>query len=62
MGAIPQSGKYTCPGDTMQKDAVRAALEMLIGKKEATLALAGAAARPTEVSGTVLRAQEAGWI
>jgi|GEM_PF-4404343 len=46
----------------MQKDAVRAALEMLIGKKEATLALAGAAARPTEVSGTVLRAQEAGWI
>ena len=46
----------------MQKDVVRAALEMLIGKQETALALAGAAARPTEVSGTVLRTQEAKWL
>jgi hypothetical protein len=45
----------------MQKDAVRAALEILIGKQETQLALAGAA-RSSEVSTTVLRTQEAKWI
>ncbi len=45
----------------MQSSSFRNALQLLIGKGEARLAMAAAAAQPSQVGTQVLRSQDAVW-
>ena len=45
----------------MKTVSIREALEKLIGRREATLALQAAGAQPEQFSAKVLRQEQAGW-
>ena len=45
----------------MDRKTMKEALETLLGKHETEMALASAAEHPAEISGKVLRSEQAGW-